>query len=423
MKSNQSLLTRFFSHNITLLVLSFVLAFSTWFIINASSETETNVTISDIPVTIELTDSAIEDGLQVFNGNNMTASVEVSGNRVTVGSLSASDIQISANQSSSILTPGTYTLSLSAKKTGLKSNYNIVSSVTPATITVFVDREKEQEFDIENHLSVQLSDNTHYASTSLSQNKVTVTGPETQVSQIDSVAVIDTISVDADDTQTLQEGIVYLDSDDKELDLPLVTSELETVEATITVLPVSSVSLTVNTVGEPDNCPAIDVLPKTVKIAGPQDELDRMLKENLVVGTVDFSKLKNTAHNLVFDIPVPSGCKVISGETSAGVNLDLSNYEKTTVTCKISGKIDSTKYVTEFATNNVTVTVYGPEDLIADISASDISVIADFSNLLDDINSTNAVSLSVPLTITLSGDYAACWIYDSYNANVNVSMK
>ena len=423
MKSNKSFLSRFFSHNITLLVLAFLLGFTAWFIINASSETDTNVTISDIPITIELPDSAVEDGLMIFSGNDVTASVEVSGNRVTVGSLSASDIQIIANQSSSIISPGTYTLALSARKTGLKSNYNIVSSVTPSSITVFVDRNKEEQFDIENRLTVTLDDSSHYANTSLSQSKVTVSGPETQVSQIAGVAVVDTIDGDTANTRTLQEKLVFYDEDGAKLDLPLVVTDIETVEATISVWPINTVTLAVNVTNAPDNAPEISITPSSVKIAGPQDVLDTIEDGILSVGTLDFARLKNEDSTLNYDISIPSGCKIISGETTAAVSVDLSSYAKTTVTGKISSKLDSSAYTAEFATNNVELTIYGPEDLTDELSASDVTVIADFTGLLDDLQSGNAVSVSVPLKVTLGSDYAECWVYGSYTTNVNVSAK
>lgn len=423
MNKNKSFLARFFSHNITLLVLAFIIAFVAWFIINASSETETNVTIDNIPVTIELTDEAVDDGLKIFNGENITASVEVSGNRVTVGSLTSGDISVTANQSSSIISPGTYTLALTAKKSGLKSNYNIVSSVTPPSITVFVDREKEQEFDIDNRLSVQLDDSSHYANTSLSQSKVTLSGPETQVNRIDSVAVVDTITPDNNNRQTVQEKLVYLDENDKALDLPQVVSDVETVEATIQVLPIAAVNLDVNVTNAPSDAPKVTVSPDTVKIAGPQTTLDSITDNTVSIGTLDYSKLKNESVSQKFDITLPNGCKVISGETSATVSVDLSSYDYTTVTAKISSKIDSSAYTTEFATNNVELTIYGPEDLLSEISASDVTAIADFSGLLDDLKKGNAISLSVPIKVTLGSDYSKCWVYGSYTTNVNVSMK
>ena len=54
MKKNKSALARFFSHNITLLVLSFLIAFVAWFIISVNPDTEYTATMTDLPVEIEL---------------------------------------------------------------------------------------------------------------------------------------------------------------------------------------------------------------------------------------------------------------------------------------------------------------------------------------------------------------------------------
>lgn len=423
MKKNKSILVRFFSHNIVLMIMSFLLAFTIWFFINLSSETDTNVTISGIPITVELSASAEEDGLMVFNANDLTASVEVAGNRVTVGSLAPTDIQVVANQTGSIIAPGTYTLPLSAKKSGLKTNYNIVSSVTPSSVSVLVDRLSEEEYDIEDRIKVELSDSSHYASTSLSQNSVNVSGPESQVSLIASVAVENKYTVDSDATRTVQEKIKYFDADGNELDLPLVTADAESVEATITVLPVMSVALEVETIGMPDNCPPIRISPDTVKIAGSQSALNDLAEKKIVLGVLDFSKLKNENYDKTYDITAPTGCKVISGDTEATVSVDLSSYTVNTVSCKISSKIDSTKYNVDFNADSVMVTVYGPEDVVSGLTSGKVTVVADFTDLLGDVTKDNAVSLSVPLKLKLSNGYSECWIFGAYSAAVNVSMK
>ena len=422
MKNKPSLLSRFFSHNITLLVLAFVLAFTAWFFINANSETETNVTISDIPITIELPEAAVKDALKVFSSDNEKASVDVAGNRVTVGSLTAADIQVIANQTNSIISPGSYTLPLTAKKNGLKTNYNIVSSVTPSTVTVFVDKEKEEVYDIENKLTVKLDDNNHYANTTLSQSKVTLTGPDTMVSLIASVGVEDTISGKEADT-TIQEKIYYYDADGNKLDLPLVTADIDTVEVTISVLPVNTFTLGVNVINAPSDYPTISISPSTIKLAGAQETLDKIDNNTIKIGTLDFSKLKNQKNTQKYTIPVPAGCKIISDETTADVSIDLSSYDKTTVKGKITSKLDSSEYTFDFATNTVELTIYGPSELTEEITSSDVTVVADFTGLLDNLKSGNAVSLSVPLKITLSSDYSECWVYGTYTTKVNVTKK
>ncbi|MBQ4239052.1 MAG: hypothetical protein II698_07075 [Ruminococcus sp.] len=421
-KNNQSLLSRFFSHNITLLVLAFVLAFAAWFIISLSEESVETKTITDIPVTIELPDTAMDDGLILYGTDDLKASVEVKGNRAMLGTLTASDIQVTTNQSSSMISVGSYTLSLTAKQAGLKTNYTIVKEkLSPSTVTVYVDKNKEQEFNIDNQITVNLDDSNHYASVALSKSKVTVSGPETHVNQIASVAVVDNISTDTQ--TTVNEDLVFFDENGEKLYLPYVTTDIGTVEATISVLPITEVSLKVDTANAPSEYPNITMSPARVKIAGPQDVLDSLEDNTVTIGTLDFTKLKNEGNKEKFDISLPKGCKVISGETTATASIDLNEFYSTTVNAKVSSKLDSSKYTVEFPSNNVEITVNGPQDLIDSISASDITAIADFTGLLDDVTTGSAVSLSVPLKISLSSDYAQCWVYGSYTVNVNVTKK
>ncbi len=421
-KNNQSLLSRFFSHNITLLVLAFVLAFAAWFIISLSEESVETKTITDIPVTIELPDTAKDDGLYLYGTDDLKASVEVKGNRAMLGTLTASDIQVTTNQSSSMISVGSYTLSLTAKQAGLKTNYTIVKEkLSPSTVTVYVDKNKEQEFNIDNQITVNLDDSNHYASVALSKSKVTVSGPETHVNQIASVAVVDNISTDTQ--TTVNEDLVFFDENGEKLYLPYVTTDIGTVEATISVLPITEVSLKVDVSNAPSEYPNITMSPARVKIAGPQDVLDSLEDNTVTIGTLDFTKLKNEGNKEKFDISLPKGCKVISGETTATASIDLNEFYSTTVNAKVSSKLDSSKYTVEFPSNNVEITVNGPQDLIDSISASDITAIADFTGLLDDVTTGSAVSLSVPLKISLSSDYAQCWVYGSYTVNVNVTKK
>ena len=425
MKKNKSLISRFFSHNITLMVLAFLLAFVAWFVISMSEESEDSKTITDIPVLIELPDTAVEDGLKLYGADDLKASVEVKGNRAILGTLTASDIQVTTNQSSSMISVGSYTLPLTAKQAGVKTNYTIVKEkLSPSTVTVYVDKEKQKEFTIDNQITVNLDDSNHYASVALSKNKVMVTGPETHVNKIASVAVIDNISdVSGDSQKTINEDLVFLDENGEKLYLPYVKTDTSTVEVTISVLPVAEVSLAVDVANAPTNYPNITIDPANVKIAGPQETLDDIKENKVIIGTLDFSKMKNEGYRLKFDITLPSGCKVISGETTATASIDLNSYYSTTVNAKVSTKLDSSKYTAEFASNTVEVVVIGPEELIESISASDVTAIADFTGLLDDVKDSNAVSISAPLKISLGSDYSDCWIYGSYTVNANVSKK
>lgn len=416
---NDSIIKRFFSHNVTLIVLALLISFSIWFAINASSDTGTNVTISDIPVTIELPQEAIDDGLQVFSGSDVKCSVDVNGNRITVGSLTSSDIQITSDQASSIIAPGTYNLNLTARKTGLKSNYNIVSSVTPSTITVFVDKLKTKAFDIENQIAYKVDDG-YYANASLSQASVKVSGPESEVSKIEKVVIQGKIDGVLNSTRTFDKKLVFLDADGKSLDLALINADIESVTVSLSVLPVKKVNLSVDVANAPSSYPKISVSPTSINIAGPENALKSIGDSPVKIGTVDFSTLRNEKTTLKFDITLPRECKNISNETSASVTIDLSDYKRKELTCSIKNTIDDSKYYCDFSDENVTVVIYGPQKYIDTIEESDISISTDFTDKLSDVTKT-ATSIDVPLIVKLSDKYSDCWCYGTYSVKANIS--
>ncbi len=146
--------SRLFYNNKFLAVFSVLLSFVIWVAVASNKSESVSVMISDIPVDIHLSESAIQDGLQIFGLKNVTARVEVKGNRFVVGQVTKDNIQISASQSAvSIMSPGNYTLELSAKKVGVLQDYEIVSDVKPSVITVMVDRYRESEFTVESEIN------------------------------------------------------------------------------------------------------------------------------------------------------------------------------------------------------------------------------------------------------------------------------
>lgn len=422
MKNDKSFLKRLFSHNLTLLIIAFVITFVTWFVLSANSQTDTNVTISDIPITIELPKESLDEGLQVFSGGDVKASVEVTGNRITVGSLTPSDIQVVANQSNSIIAPGAYNLPLSAKKTGVKTNYSIVSStVTPSNVTIYVDKLKEAEFDIENQLIYKVKDG-YYANASLSETSVALSGPDSEVSQVDKVVVQGTVEGELADSKTVEKTLIYLDKNGDELELSLTKADIDSVKVAISVFPMMDVDLEVDVENAPKSYPTLSISPSTIKIAGPTDSLKNIKDNKINIGTVDFKKLKNEKTKLSFDISLPTECKNISNESTATVSIDLSKYKNDSVSCKIGNELDSSKYSAEYD-NTVDITVYGLKDDIADISATDLTVTADFSNVLEKVSKDGSITVDVPLVISLSSDYDKCWVYGDYTVTATVNKK
>lgn len=420
---NKGFLNRILSNNIALLVLSLLLSFGIWFFINANSQTESNVSISNIPISIELSEDAKDDGLQVFGAEDITASVEVSGNRITVGSLNASDIQVSALSSNSIIAPGSYNLELTAKKVGVKTNYNFVSNVTPSTINVFVDKFKSKTFTIADDLVYKVEEG-YYANSSFSETSVTVSGPETEVLSIDQVVVQGTLEGVKDSTKTEEFDLVFLDKDGNVLDLRMSDTNASSIEVSLTPLPILEVELDLDVVNAPKSHPAVSINPRRIKIAAEQAVLDNIKDNTVTIGTLDFSDLTNKKNELTYDITLPNGCKNLSDTTSTTVSVDLSVCERTSVTVNHfnGANIDLSQYNVVFNSSGLDITVCGPSDLIDSIISSDIIAKVDFSGKLDEADK-DSVSLELPITFEFTKDYANCWVYGYYTVSVSVTKK
>ena len=421
---HNTILSRFFSHNITLLVLSFILAFVIWFIISA--QTDSSVTISGIPITVELSDTAKAEGLEPFIDSNITASVEVSGNRISVGSLSSEDIMVYPDDIGSIVTPGKYTLLLRAKKASDKTNYQIESVGSPSYVTLRVDRRQELTLTIENRISVELMDSKHYASKTLTPGTIHVSGPEVEISKIAAAAVFDSIEVGSAETTTVSEKVRFYDSDGDELELTYSTTDVDEVEVTIIVMPVKEVELTVDTEGAPENCPEIKIDPETVKIAGSQTALNAV-KDKLSIETLSFAALKNEKYSETLTISAPEGCRIISGENNmkATYTIDLSSYETASFTCSITTPkdIENAYDIDYIYGSTVTVEVCGPESVLSSLTQAKITAEADFTNYLSGVKDSATTNISVPIKITLTGNNTTCWVYGTYTAEVNISKK
>ena len=78
-------LGKLFYNNKFVMVFSVIMSFIVWIVVSSSKSESAPVSISDIPVDINLSESAVQDGLKIFSGQHVTAPVDISVNRLVVG--------------------------------------------------------------------------------------------------------------------------------------------------------------------------------------------------------------------------------------------------------------------------------------------------------------------------------------------------
>ena len=402
-----------------LFVISVLISLSMWIYMSIGTGNDTVVTISNIPVQIELSDDAIANGLQIFNKGDITASVSVSGNRAVIGSLGPDDIIVTA-ATNSIDSSGNCTLSLSASKANPYEDFQINSNVTPPTVNVLVDYYRESTFDILDNVVYKVSEG-YYASTAFSSKTIMITGPQSEVSKIAKVTASATLGNTLDSsTETTAEILLY-DSENNLLEnTEMLNLDFTTVEASISVLPEKSLNIVPVFNNKPDGLnitdKMINIEPSSIMLAGSQEVLQSL--DSITLEPIDFSTLRNERQTFTLAIDIPPDCKNISNASTARVTLDLSAMSSKTLTVErfdVQGL--TSNHSAQTTQKNIDVTIYGPKEELDRLTKDNITAVIDTSS-----SSGTVGSVQMPVTFVIS-DAPSCWINGLYKANLTITEK
>lgn len=414
-------LNMLFKNNKFLLAFSFLMACILWLFFSQNSGVESTASISDIPISIQLSDQAKKDGLVIFTGADTKATVQISGNRLTLGTVTKEDIQVVAEQAANtILTPNTYSLELTAKNNSVKTFK--IESVSPQFASVYVDRYSQKTLEIKDKIEYKVDPTYYAASPILSTDKITVSGPQTEVLKVASAEVVGTVDGVLTSTYKNDYKVILYDAAGGEIKNELITTSADSVTVTISVLPKKKLPLEATFTNVPagfnmDNF--ANMVPKEITIAGPEDTIGRM--ESVELEPIDFSEISPTNTTFTREVALPNGCKNISNITQVIVTLDLSGYSTVRQTVnKFSFKNLPSGYTATPTTSAIDVTIVGPENVIEDLASSDLSAVIDLKSLGQDF----VGSTEVPVTIEVTG-VKNCWAYSQikYTANITVSKN
>lgn len=414
-------LGKLFYNNKFVMVFSVIMSFIVWIVVSSSKSESVPVSISDIPVDINLSESAVQDGLKIFSGQDVTARVDISGNRLVVGQVTKNDIQISAPQAAStIMSPGNYTLELSAKKVGLLQDYQIVSAVKPSVVTVMVDRYREAEFNIEPEINFTPKSDYFVGNTILSSQKVKLSGPETEISKIKKVKVKADIPGEISSTATLKLPIIMYDAYDKPITSETISCSVDEVDASVPVLMKKKIEI----IPQFDNVPAginlnkeykdiVKLSPSTLEIAGPEDIVKSL--NSVKLDPINFRDISLQSNSFNMPINLPQGCRSLNNEYSSEVSLNLSQFkEKSFNINQFSFRNVPAGKQASVYNGEINITVLGPSNKLNSLKTSDISAEVVFS---EDKEISNSMEMPVKITIK---NHNSLWVYGTYYVNVNL---
>lgn len=418
-KNKKFFLNKILQNSKFLFFISLLISLSMWIYMSIGNGNDTVVTISNIPVQIELSDDAIKNGLQIFNTGDITASVSVSGNRAIIGSLTQNDIIVTA-ATNAIDSSGNYTLSLSASKANPYEDFQIVSNVTPSNVNVLIDYYRESTFDIQDSVVYKVSEG-YFASTAISSKSIMITGPQTEVSKIAKVIASATLgNTLTSSTETKAEILLYDSENNLIEDTEMLNMDFTTVDVSISVLPEKSLPIKPVFINKPEGLDIsddmINIEPSSIMLAGTQEVLENL--NSVTLESIDFSTLRNERQTFTLAIDIPPDCKNISNASTARVTLDLSSMSSKTLTVErfnVQGLTPN--HTAQITQKSIDVTIYGPKEELDKLTKDNITAIIDTSS-----SSGTVGSVQMPVTFAMP-DASRCWANGSYKANLTISEK
>ena len=399
---------------------SVLVAFIAWIYVASTTQESTIFTVTDIPIHLpELTDD-----LRYFNGEDMKAEVKISGNALVVTSITKDDIYITADDISFIHSPGSYTIDLVSKKSGVKTDYSFESSVSPSSINVFVDRYEEGKvIPITDKVSVNSVAPSSYASqTVLSRQSVKISGAESIVNSIAEVDAEYTFLSTLSETTVVKAPLKFYDSHGDVVSSKYITADITEVDATVQILDVIHVPIEPKILNVPNTLTLeegfVTVEPATIELAVNKNDNVTAVSTS----AIDFSQV--TMDKNVFTVPLElsSGYRNINSVEQATVTFDMSQMAEKSLTLSQANFVIRNQGANQnaaVANQSLTVKVLGPKARVNILTATSVTAIIDMS----DKSTITEGYVERPVTLMFKEPFTGCWMEGNYTVNVRITPK
>lgn len=387
-----------------ILIFSICAAFIMWIIVSSTSSDPDVKTITDISISIP----NLSDNLEVMQAEDVKAEIRIKGNKLVIGSVQSSDILVSADVSD-VNKPGEYKLKLSAKKQGILSDYEFDSTVTPSTITVYVDRRVEKTFNIKEDVQIQAGSEYLKQQNQLAVDSVKLSGAESDINRIAEVKAEYSSNETLTETKAFDVPLRYYDESGNEVSSEHITAEFNSVQVTVPVLKVKKVPIKVEFTNIPDSWEMPD---NFVTVANPESGYVQLAASDEIIDgitevkteAIDLSQISSQLKTMTLSIEIPSSCTNVDRIEQVTLKFNTDEFiSKTFTVSNVELRSDVKGVTGKLSGDSFNVMIVGPESEINAMKASDILLYATLTE-----SESTAAFITKPLQISIDG-YKSCW--------------
>ncbi len=418
---------RIFSNKSLLKLMSLLLAVLAWLLVVRTIDSITTRTIKDVTVDVTAQSSKIDPmNLSVVEeqGQEIAVDVLIEGDQGVIGGVRPSELSVVADLTG-ITQPGTYNnvrlICTDLNSVGATNKRFQVAKITPSMITVKIDRMVTRNFAITTDVEGLLIPDDYVGfETATTPKEVTITGPESEISKINSCGVSAAFTDPLTKNTTVKSDIVLYDSEGNELEKNLFTLSPETADITVPVLKRKKLPVKVDFINVPSGFPIQDLDYKLsqgyINVAGPESGIDAY--QDLSIGHINLSEI-GLNYVEVFDISLPSGFKNLDNVDGISVEVDTTGMTEANFVVKNIKAVNvPVNYEVSVDTVQISgVHMVGLEEAMENLSAEDLVAEIDISE-----REVSPGPYNLPVKITAPGK-GLVWAEGEYTAVVTIKEK
>ncbi len=411
-------ISRLFESNRFVLIFSVFVAIILWFTMAINNTENRARVIYDIPIEAALPEEAVEQGYQIFEQSDVTARVSVTGNNLIVNQLSKDDIRVFPALSSNITRTGTYTLNLKAEQKSGLTGYEF-DTINPGAVILFVDKYQEKTLTVEQNIDYTVADGYFASAPVLQDTKITISGPETEVSAVGKIVLEKTLDGALTSSAEFTQAFTLYDKEGNKL--PNLGHMKLTAEETLVKIDVmrrADLPVVPTFTNLPEGLSVdnlVTVSPTTLKIGCYKNSEEEAINA-VSLQPIDLSQVTPQQTTFSVDFELPENCTNISGVKNAVVKFNLSGYRTQTYTIDnfvVNNLAEGQKATVD--TTQLQVTVVGPAAQLKRLKASDLYAEADMTG-----KEKLTGSAAVPVKIRIDSKFQS-WAAGSYEVYVNIT--
>ena len=378
-----NIMTKLYNSKVFWLIISLLASMSLWIYVTGQETEEYKQTFRGVRVELIGEDILLNSRNMVITDlSTSTVTVEVSGPRRVVGRWSSGDLvaQIDVSKlTQSAFTSLQYTVKFpdGTDTSGVKTN-----SRSPETINFMVSPQTKKVVPGVGNFEGRVAEGFTAEPPEFDPSTITVYGPETYLKNI-SRAWVEFGSQEISSTYSVDAGFRLLDENDEECSTTGLNFSNDTVKATLRVLEVKEIPLTVDLIGGAGASSAntmVTIEPDSITLAGDTAVLSGLNRISLAtIDLTDFASTFSDTYLVKFD----DGLKNLSGTTEANVTIEIVGLETRdfSVSRENMSCINVTDgYNAQVLSDSLVVKLRGTEEQLQEVRSENIRAVADLKD-------------------------------------------